>query len=254
MSNEKASAASQSGSRTITHKHRSKSDDVNPLLRSATHEIVSADDNFIVGRQKKGQLHNIVPGFSLSFRDKMFNGLEKYYEVDKRNYPFSITFREAPSAQATFKFDVTVEFSLKVIDPCVIVRENHTSLLDCILQDMKSTVHSVTSRFMVQKAAEASLLLQTAIASFDCPPYLKMTAGVVDISADAAASKMLRELEQKDLEMALISKKGEIETGIVLTDRLVQLAQNIEDHELQKQLPKEKIIGMVSGESHDSTN
>jgi hypothetical protein len=238
MANDSNSATTPSTSRTITHNKRDKASDVNPLLQSSSEIIVSADDNFIVGRQKGGQLHNIVPGFKLSFKDNWFNGIEKYYEVDKRSYPFVVPFDGMASAQATFKFNVSLEFTLQVVDPCAVVKENYTSLLDCILLDLKRSVYDITSRFLVQKTDEARMSLQTALMSFNCPPFLKMNCGVVDIMADAAATKMLRELEQKNLEMALIGKKTEIDSAMALSSKVTEVyTNNVEEHEIQKHLP-----------------
>jgi hypothetical protein len=224
--------------RTITHNQRLKSADVNPLLQSSSQPITSAEDNFVVGRQAGAQLHNIVPGFKLPFKERFFNAIEKYYEVDKRSYPFVVAFQNMPSAQATFKFNVTVEFNLKVIDPCVIVRDNATSMLDCILLDLKRCVHDVTSRFLVQNTDETRMALQTALNSFRCPAYLQMVCGVVDIMPDEAATKMLRELEEKNLKVAIIGTRTEVVSAQNLGDKIASsVADNLEEHQLQKQIP-----------------
>jgi len=244
MANDSNSAASPSTSRTITHNQRNKSSDVNPLLQSSSQAIVSADDNYVVGRQKGGQLHNIVPGFKLSFKDGLFNSIDKYYEVDKRTYPFVVSFDEMPSAQATFKFNVKTELTLKVMDPCIVVKENYTSMLDCILMELKSTVYSITSRFLVQKTDEARMSLQTALISFNCPEFLKMTCGIVDIMPDLAAAKMLRELEEKNLAVALIVNQTEIDTVTALGSKATEAYTNsVEEHEIKKHFPN--LIGQV---------
>jgi len=244
MANDSNSANIQSASRTITHNMRDKASDVNPLLQSSSEAIVSADDNFVVGRQKTGQLHNIVPGFKLSFKDSWFNGIDKYYEVDKRTYPFVVRFEGMASAQATFKFNVSLEFTLQVVDPCVVVQEKYTSMLDCILLDLKRSVYDITSRFLVQKTDEARMALQTALLSFNCPSFLKLSWGIVDIMPDAQAAKMLRDLEQKNLEIALIGKKTEIDSAIALSSKVTEVyTANVEDHEIQKHLPS--LIGKV---------
>lgn len=244
MATDRNSENPLSMSRTITHNKRDKSSDVNALLQSSSQLIVSADDNYIVGRQKGGQLHNIGPGFKLSFKDGWFNGIEKYYEVDKRSYPFVVTFKEMASAQATFKFNVALEFTLKVVDPCVVVKENYTSMLDCILQDLKCAVYDITSRFLVQRTDEARMALQTALVSFNCPAFLKMNCGIVDIMPDDAAAKMLRELEQKNLEVALIGKKTEIDSANAISTKVTEaVTNNVEEHEIQRQLPN--LIGRV---------
>jgi hypothetical protein len=189
-------------------------------------------------------LHHIVPGFKLSFKGSWLNGIDKYYEVDKRAYPFVVTFNEMASAQATFKFNVAIEFTLKVVAPCVVVKENYTSLLDCILLDLKRSVYDITSRFLVQKTDEARMSLQTALVSFNCPAFLKMNCGIVDIMPDAAAAKMLRELEQKNLEVALIGKKTDIDSANALSTKVTEAyTNNEEEHEIQKHFPS--LIGKV---------
>lgn len=244
MANDGKATNSQPISRTITHTQRAKSSDVNPLLQSSSQAIVSADDNYVVGRQKMGGLHNIVPGFKLSFKDSFFNSLDKYYEVDKRSYPFVVTFNEMASAQATFKFAVSIEFTLKVVDPCVVVKENHTSLLDCILMDLKNAVYDITSLFLVKNTDEARMKLRTTLNSFNCPAFLKMNFGIVDIMPDAAATKMLRELEQKNLEVALIGKKTEIDSANAISTKVTEVViNNVEEHQIQKRIPN--LIGKV---------
>jgi hypothetical protein len=230
--------------RVITHKVRDNTSDVNSLLQSSSEMILSADDNFIVGRQKAGQLHNLTPGFKLPFKEKYFNAIEKYYEVDKRRYPFIVTFDDMPSLQATFKFRVKLEFTLQVTDPCMIVKENLTSLLDCVRMDLKNTIYSVSSGFLVQRTGEARMALHTALTSFQSPSFLKITMGVVDIMPDEAATKMLRELEQKNLDVALISKKTTIDSANALSTKITDtVANDIEEHMIQKQIPN--LLGSV---------
>lgn len=239
MVNDGKSTSPQPISRTISHNQRAKSSDVNPLLQSSSQVIVSADDNYVVGRQKMGQLHNIVPGFKLSFKEGFFNSFGKYYEVDKRTYPFDVTFNEMASAQATFKFNVKIEFTLKVVDPCIVVKENLTSLLDCIQMDLKNMVCDITSLYPVRKTYEARMSLVNALISFNCPSFLEMNCGIVDIKPDADAFKMLRELEQQNLEVELITKKEQIDSKQVFSKKRIQNIENLEEHEIPKLIAEE---------------
>jgi hypothetical protein len=238
MTTDTRSPSAQPAARTIAHKQRDSSDDVNPLLQSSPYPIVSDDDNYVVGRQRGGQLHSIVPGFKLSLKDKLLNPIEKYYEVDRRSYPFVIRFDETPSAQATFKFIVTLEFNLKVLDPCAIVSENHTSMLHCIRLDLKRCVHDVTSRFLVQNTDDARLALHAALNSFGPPAFLQMVLGVVDVMPDQRAAQMLSELHAKDLKVALIGTQTELNTATGIGDKIAaSAAQAVEEHQLAKQVP-----------------
>lgn len=225
-------------SRRISHNQRARSADVNPLLLTSPQPIISDDDNYIVARQTGGQLHLMVPGFKLPFKEKFFNRIDKYYEVDKRSYPFELKFTDMPSAQATFKFAVTVEFTLKVKDPCVIVKEILTSMLDCILLDLKRCIDDVTSRFLVQKSGEVRMSLQMALTSFNCPPFLQMVCGMVTVEPDAAARKMLSEIDAKELAVDVIGTRTEVKTAEGIGDKIAgNVVENLEEHQLQGHIP-----------------
>lgn len=236
----------QSVARTITHNQRAKSSDVNPLLQSSPQPITSADDNFIVGRQADGKLSNVVPGFKLSFKEKFLNPLGKYYEVDKRSYPFALSLGNMPSAQATFKFNVILEFNLKVVEPCAVVQDNCTSLLDCIMLDLRRCVHGVTGKFLVQDVGQASTELQAALLSFNGPPFLQIVFGVIGVAPDEDAARMLHELERKQMELELIGSRGEVGAAQRVVDKIVdKAADGIEEHQIQKLLP-ESVKGMIN--------
>ena len=234
MSTDTKASTAPSVSRTISHVQRAKSDDVNPLLQSSSEAITSADDNYIVGRQSNGALHHIVPGFKLPLKERLLKPLGKYYEVDKRSYQFAVTLPNMPSAQATFKFNVTLEFKLKVVDPCAIVREPHTSLLECIMLDLKRCVHDVTSRFHVKEADATRTALQTALHSFSYPAFLQMVCGVVDVMPDQEAARMMRTLEAKSLEVDVIGTQTEVDSAREVGKKITSaVVDNLEDHQLQ---------------------
>lgn len=236
---EATNAAPQSVARTITHNQRAKSSDVNPLLQSSPQPITSADDNFVVGRQADGKLRNIVPGFKLSFKEKFLNPVEKYYEVDRRAYSFAINLGNTPSAQATFKFNVTLEFNLKVVEPCAVVQDNCTSLLECIMLDLKRCVHSVTGKFLVQDVGKATTELQTELLSFNGPPFLQIVFGVIGVAPGEDAARMLHELERKQIELELIGSRGEVGAAQRVVDKIVdKAADGIEEHQIHKLLPE----------------
>lgn len=248
MSTDTNASTAPSVSRTITHIQRAKSADVNPLLQSSPEVLKSPDDNFIVARQSNGALHHIVPEFKLPLKERLFKPLVKYYEVDKRSYPFEVELPDVPSAQATFKFNVKLEFSLKVVDPCAIVRDNHTSLLDCIMLDLKRCVHDVTSRFLVQNTEDTRLALKTALLSFGCPAYLQMVCGVVKVMPDEEATRMVRTLEAKNLEVAIIGTQTEVESAREVGRKITgSVADNLEDHQLQA--PINALLNQVTGKS-----
>lgn len=243
---EATKTAQQSVARTITHNQRAKSSDVNPLLQSSPQPITSADDNFIVGRQANGKLSNVVPGFRLPFKEKFLNPLEKYYEVDKRSYPFALILGNMPSAQATFKFNVSLEFNLKVVEPCAVVQDNCTSLLECIMLDLRRCVHSVTGKFLVQDVGQAITELQAALLSFNVPPFLQIVFGVIGVEPDEDAARMLHELERKQIELQLIGSRGERGAAQRVIDKIVdKAADGIEEHQIQKLLP-ESVKGMIN--------
>lgn len=243
---EATTTAPQSVARTITHNQRAKSSDVNPLLQSSPQPITSADDNFIVGRQADGKLSHIVPGFKLSLKEKFLNSLEKYYEVDKRSYPFVLILGNMPSAQSTFKFTVSLEFNLKVVEPCAVVRENCTSLLDCIMLDLRRCVHGVTGKFHVRDVGQAETELQTALNSFNVPSFLQIVFGVIGVEPDEHAKHLLHELERQKMELELVGSRGEIAAAQGVIDKIVvKAADGIEDHQIQKLLP-ESVKGMIN--------
>lgn len=231
--------------RTITHNARAKSSDVNPLLQSSPQPLTSPDDNFIVGRQADGRLSNIVPGFRLPIKERFLNPFQKYYEVDKRSYPFALVLNNMPSAQATFKFNVSLEFSLKVVEPCAIVQNNCTSLLDCIMLDLRRCVHDITGKFLVQDVKAARSELQSALLSFGVPAYLKIVFGAIEVAPDEDAAKMLHELERKHMELQVIEGRAQVGVAQRVGEKIVdKAAEGIEDHQIHKLLP-ESVRGLI---------
>jgi hypothetical protein len=278
MNNPNKSENMQPVSRTITHKDRKKSSDVNPLQQSSSQPIVSLDDNFVVGRQKSGQLHNIDRNFKLTLRDKLLNGIEKYYEVDKRSYPFEIKFYGLASKKATQTFDVTLEFSLQVSNPCMIVEGNHTSLLNCVELDLKHFVSHIARCYDVENTEGARYALQQKFekrvvesdglqqkfenteleinepellkqfSPFTCPDFLEMKFRIASIMPDEASLKKLRELQDQSMDRHLIDKNTEIETRVAAGKKFTAVAvDSIEDIDIKRQIEgqKLKLIGVL---------
>lgn len=243
---EATKTAQQPVARIISHNQRAKSSDVNPLLQSSEQPITSAADNFIVGRQADGKLSNVIPGFKLPFKEKWFKPFKKYYEVDKSSYLFTLELLNTPSAQPTIKFNVILEFNLKVIEPCAVVQDNCTSLLDCIMLDLKRCVHDVTSKFSVQAVGQASTELQTALLSFNSPPFLRIVFGVIEVAPDRDAASKMREMEGKQMELDVIDSRGAVGVKQQYVNKIVgKAADGLEEHQIQKLVPESvKMINM----------
>ena len=224
--------------RMIVHDMRSDSDDVNPLIKESRLPLSNENGNFIVGKQKNGQLHNIVPGFSLPLKDRLLNNFDAYYEVRRKSYPFVMKFNDLPSAQVTLNFNVQIEFQLAVIDPVPIVADRTTSFLDCIRHNLKRNIDRVASRYEVRQIKEAQAELQKILDAFQCPPYLKWTCGLVKITPDDRTLKKLRELDEKQLDIAVIAANTERKVATELSGKITQsTVDNIEDHQLAKLSP-----------------
>lgn len=233
--------------REITHALRKDSEDVNPLIRQSTATLPNQDGNHIVLQQKKGQLHRQVPGFQLPIGDRMFNGIATYYEVSKKAYPFELQFRNLTSEQATMNFNVTVEFSLAVLDPVKIVEDRITSLLDCVRLDLKREVVRIASKHNVRNARKAQTELQAELDSFQCEPYLKWICHLVSISPDEQALRKLREIEEKELDMDVEATRANKElakkASSAITDKYVQTqVDNLEEHQIAKMAPLNRLF------------
>lgn len=240
----------------ISHRQRQLNEDVNPLLKSSQLIINSVDDNFVVGRQKSGQLSKMGPNriVGLSFKDRTVQAMKerfldnfvKYYEVDKKGYPFSIRLNSSTS-QPTLKFTVRLDFTLQVIDPCPIVEGNVTSLLECVLQDLKKLVDMTTSRFLVQYSNDAKLTLQANLDNFTPPPYLRLIAGAVDVGPDAEALVVLRQVEEEEIRLQGVGVDTAVNTakaiGTVLQEKV---PSQIEDHHAAKMVPLHSLIQRLS--------
>lgn len=240
MSDEKATAPVPV--REITHAHRSDIEDVNPLIRQSTERLPNHDGNYIVAQQKKGQLRHLVPGVQLSVKDRMLNSIVTYYEVSRKKYPFKVQFTNLSSEQATMNFNVVVEFSLEIIDPVKVVEHRITSLLDCLRLDLKREVVRVASKHKVRNSKEAQAELQGELDNFKCEPYLKWTCHLVTVHPDEMALRKLREIEEKQLDMAVAETKADKNlaamTAAAVTDKIVQArVDNIEEHQIVKVAP-----------------
>jgi len=240
MADEKA--ATPNPVREITHTHRRDHDDVNPFLRDSTAPLPNRDENYIVVKQKNGDLHHQARGFQLGIKDRIFNGIATYYEVSKKSYLFRIEFSNVPSEQATMNFNVAVDFSLSVKDPVAIIENGITSMLDCVRHKLKLEVTRVLREQNVRNTAQACAQLQKELTSFECEPYLKWSTPVVTINADDQALAMLRQIEQKRLEIEAIAAQSDSnlakQASAAMTEKIVQVTvDNLEDHQIAKMAP-----------------
>lgn len=216
----------------IVHKNRKLEDDVNPLLRSSDAPLTDVDGNFIVAQMRNGSLRNLLKA-PLSMGERLTRAAVKYFEVDRRRYPFLVRF-PAPTNQSSFRFEVSFEFELTVTDPCPIVESRTTSLLECVLTDLKRLATATTEGFDIENSKAASIALSRAFDAMQPPSFLSIRSGVVHIAPDTEASIMLRKIEEERLRIREQETRMRVEAAAAMATTVVQKAgESVEDHNVQ---------------------
>jgi hypothetical protein len=228
----------------IVHKQRQIRDDVNPLIKSSAQSINNLYDNFMVVKLKDGQVMLASDVSKNGFFKNMFNGVVKFYEVDKRRYPFALEI-SSPTHQASFKYTVTMEFEINVIDPCTIVSQSITSLLESVTTDLKRMASEVTMQYSIEETKRAAELLRDRLDAFRAPPYVFFWPGVVDVAPDSAALKMLRQIEEERLRLRGEQVRANVGVAESVATSITQKAgELIEDHQVARVVNRLGEIGM----------
>ncbi len=216
----------------IVHRNRKPEDDVNPLLRSSEAPLNDVDGNFVVAQMRNGSLRNLLDK-PLSMGERLTRAASKYFEVDRRRYPMLVRF-PAPTNQSSFRFDVSFEFELAVIDPCPIVESRTTSLMECVLTDLKRLATAITEGFDIENSKAASIALSRAFDAMQPPSFLSFRPGVVHVAPDAEASIMLRKIEEERLRIREQEARMRVEAAAAVASTVAQkAAESVEDHNVQ---------------------
>lgn len=218
----------------VVHKQRRIRDDVSPLIKFSDREINNLYDNYIVVKLKDGQVMLADDVSKNGFFKNLFNGMVKYYEVDKHRYPFALEI-SSPTHQASFKYTVTLEFEINVSDPVFIVRQGITSLLESVTTDLKRMASDVTIQFSIEETKLAAKELTARLDLFEAPKFLNFRPGVVDVAPDLDALKMLRQIEEERLRL----RGQQVRTNVgaaeaVATSVLERAGSLVEEHEIAK--------------------
>lgn len=173
-------------------------DDVNPLIKSSPVKIDNLNENFIVLRTSNGDLKRLGARNSDGLMKKLFQRVEKYYEVDSRPYSFMMHFY-SPTAQISYNYTVSLEFELQVADPCKIVELTIVSLLNCVARDLKKLATLATERYEIKDSMAAVKALRATFESFQPPTFLVFKPGEVNAELDDVAKGIIRNIEEAEI-------------------------------------------------------
>lgn len=222
----------------INHNARKFNDDVNPLIHHSEKIFTSSADNYIVARKKDGTCVLYPEKFHGSIlsliKDKIFNPIIKFYEVDKKKYHFLLTM-SLPTSQSTLRFTASFHFELCIKDPRKIVQDHSTSMLSYVFATLLKKSSEESSNFKVDQTKDAKERLQLIFDKLELPQFLEFSPVVVELTPDAAAMEHLKIIEQESIKLQRERSELTLNTAKAMGNEIAQRAPELlEDHHIHK--------------------
>jgi hypothetical protein len=149
-------------------------------------------------------------GERLTWGERVFGGYRNFYLVDVS--PKSIPgVYVLGTNEATMSFVANVTYDVRIRDAKAIIERGVTDLSTLLSTPVKRALLQVSKRHVVKELPAARQAMQEVLETLPLDPSIERIDVSVDLKADDAAQKLLREVDEQGLKTAAIQAQGEID-------------------------------------------
>lgn len=169
------------------------------LIEGPTPDMPVHKPGFVVVAAGAKGIVALTGGARLTWGERIFGGYSSYYQVDVRAQTVDLPKIRCASLRPGLDFDVTVQLTVKIVDPARAVSDGLGDPSGFLAQRVRRIAEDQASRTDVSRSADAKRAIETDLRALAVDPAISVIDATADLRPDAGATALLRRIAEETL-------------------------------------------------------